>query len=122
MAGEDSTGIQSGMCSSNVMFELWERASGNMSKDELEWFAGAVEHAEHVAFQLQNTVAGIGCLVSADGNNEGGLKAGNFQDSQDVSSLLFGISHTIADIRGLIQVGMSAQFRLKRPDSYKAET
>lgn len=120
MAEEDSTGIQSVMCSSNVISELWKRASGNMSKDELEWFAGAVEHAEHVAFQLQNTVAGIGCLVSADGN-DGGLKAGNFQDAHDVSSLLFGISHTISGIRGLLHVGTSAQFRLKRPDLYKSE-
>ncbi|MFZ3018793.1 MAG: hypothetical protein WA056_10090 [Gallionella sp.] len=127
MANADSTeqtgndqqkrGIDNTMCSSSVMHELWERASDNMTADELKWFAGATDHAEFVARQLQNTIEGVGCLVSADGDTKG-IRAGNFQDPDSVASLLFGISHAVADIRGLINIGNSARARLDYPELY----
>lgn len=114
---QQKQGIDSMMCSSSVMYELWERAKDNMTADELKWFAGATEHAEHVAYQLQNTIEGIGCLVNADGG-PASTRAGNFQDADSVASLLFGISHAVADIRGLINIGNSARARLDYPEIY----
>ena len=95
-AGNDQQqqGIDAAMCSSSLMYELWERAKDNMTADELKWFAGATEHAESVAYQLQHTIEGIGCLVSADGD-PAGTRSGSFQDADSVASLLFGIRETL---------------------------
>ena len=30
---------------SNILWELWQHARGNLTTDELKWFTGATEHA-----------------------------------------------------------------------------
>ncbi len=55
----------------------------------------------------------IGWLVGADED------AGNFQDKDSVSTLLFSISHQIDTINATIEIGGSAYDRIKHPELYK---
>lgn len=105
---------------SNMLHELWERASPSLSDSELEWFAGASEHAGNIVGNLRHVVEGIGCLVANDGSGQDiSCRAGNFQSANSVSSLLFSIENQLDSLQGLINIGDSAGHRLRNPDLYR---
>ena len=124
MANEDSTAPETKssrieQCRySNIMINLWERTSHKLTKKELEWFSGATEHAEHMIISLHDTVQGIGCLVSGDGQ-DGSVRSGNFQSHNDVPELLYSIACSLDAIQGLIHIGNSAELRLRYPELYQ---
>lgn len=102
-----------GVCDAyGVITELWERCSCILTKDELEWFANAGEYAEHVAFQLEHVVEGVGCMVT-----EG--DSGYFRPESNLSMFLFSIAQQISQIRGLVEVSQSASDRLIHPERYE---
>lgn len=99
----------------SILFHLWERSSDSLSRSELEWFSQASDYAEHAAAQLETVVEGIGCLIGSDTEENGRIPSGNFRTTSDVPALLFAISHSIAHIRGLIDIGNWASDRLIHP-------
>lgn len=125
MAIEDSTVRETeisriDICnSSNIMLNLWERTRDALTEKELEWFAGATEHAEQGLISLKQTIENIGCLVMSDANLERGTQAGNFRDNYAASELLFSIAYSLDTIQGLVHIGSSADDRLKYPERYE---
>ena len=119
MADKDSTaevqtsGIK-GVCdTNNIMMELWKRAAPTLTKEELKWFSAADDIADCATIALQETVIGIGCLVSEDEPN------GNFQSREDVPGLLFHIANSLDQIRSLHAVAKSADIQLCRLEQYR---
>lgn len=114
-------GIDGALDTPRVIYELWERCCDNLSDRELEWFAGAGEYAEHVAFQLEQVVDGVGCMVSNDTSENGGTPTGYFTPEHSLPALLFSISQSISHIRALINIADSASDRLIHPERYQRE-
>jgi hypothetical protein len=98
---------------SNVLWELWKRASDNLSEQELEWFAKATEQARIESRNLRDVVMGIGCLIASD------TTSGALQDTQDASSMLYAISAQLDTITGMIEIGSAANDRLRMPEMYQ---
>lgn len=109
-------GIGRAVTVSNVIEELWDRVSDQLTSKELKWFAAAGDAAEHMAFQLEEVVENIGCLVADD------KRVGSFQSSSGLPPLLFAISHAINSIRGMIAIGDAAHYRLVNPEQYQARS
>lgn len=53
------------------------------------------ETAEGEMRNLAELMRGIGCLVGTDGDTEKGCRSGSFQNSVEVSALLFNLSETL---------------------------
>lgn len=53
------------------------------------------ETAEGEMRNLAELMRGIGCLVGTDGDTEKGSRSGSFQNSSEVSTLLFNLSETL---------------------------
>ncbi len=102
------------MSTGKVLDVLWERAGDRLSPEELEWFAMASDHAEHMALQLQKTVENLGVLLVNDENT------GAFDDVGNTGALLFHITNTLDTIRALIHVGESASFYRHDPELHRA--
>ena len=98
----------------NVFKTLWERASDTLTEAELNWFADSLQCATRAATYLEHTVEGIGCLVCDDEN------VGSFKGGYDLTKLLFGVANSIGSIRALIEIGDSAQHRLRNPKFYES--
>ena len=99
-----------------MMTKLWERTADSLTTEELTWFADSSEYAKLQARQLSYAIEGIGCLVSADSENNHG--AGSFQNGDSISTLLFTIAHSVDTIAGMMEVSDSAQHRLANPELY----
>ena len=110
---ESAEEIRKVLSAESIMFELWERAAPSLSKEELEWFSNASEHADTLTQDLQEVLEGIGCLVN---DND---KPVSFQSSGSVATLLFNISRQLETVSGLIHVGDSASSRLLYPERYE---
>ncbi|RFC37764.1 MAG: hypothetical protein DID92_2727743063 [Candidatus Nitrotoga sp. SPKER] len=80
----------------NAMFLLWERAIDNLTKEEMEWFAGVNDMTTGHVTHLKTLVEGVGFLVQNDVNS------GNFQSSDDLPSLLFSIANGLDSIEALV--------------------
>ncbi len=98
---------------SNVMWQLWERASDNLSEQELEWFAKATEYAQSESRNLRDVVSGLGCLIASD------THSGAFQDNHNLPPLLFSLSAQLDTITGMIEIGSAANDRLRMPEMYQ---
>jgi hypothetical protein len=68
-----------------------------------------------MAYNLADTVSNIGCLINADYTPEK-MRAGNFECSDNVSSLLFVIADQVRVISELAQIGADAAFQLQRKE------
>ena len=100
----------------NILEELWDKAAGNLDQETIKWIAkGALDTARSMARNLAETIEGIGCLVSNDES------AGNFQSSDDLPSLLWGISNSIDTIHGLMLIGWRAKDALDDPEALKMQ-
>lgn len=106
-------GINSAIDIANITFELWERTAGSLTESELEWFAGAAEPALMAMQNLEDLIDGIGVSLSCEEASTG-LKSGSFQKPSDVASLLFFASQSMRGIRAQLEVGNSANYRLRR--------
>lgn len=98
----------------NLISELWERAAPSLNHEMLAWFAGAIDQAEDVAVHLQESVAGIGCLMGGGMNGVSQARGGNVLTGHDAPALLFVIAHAIDTIRALNLVGDAASQALWR--------
>jgi hypothetical protein len=98
---------------SNVMWQLWERAKDSLSNPELEWFAQATEQARVESRNLRDVVSGIGCLIASD------THSGALQDRDGASSMLYAISAQLDTITGMIEIGSAANDRLRMPEIYQ---
>ena len=94
----------------NILTTLWGKAKDHLDDAELKDVANLDEHAASLAGGLSDIVEDIGCMVLAD--DRPGLKAGNFTNADDVSTLLFSISRQLDYINGLFHLSAEAGFRL----------
>ncbi len=106
-------GIDAVCDTSNVLWQLWERAEPNLNNSELEWFAKATEQAHNEALSLRDVVSGIACLISSDS------QSGALQDTHGTPAMLFSISAQLDTIAGMIEVGSAANNRLRRLELYQ---
>lgn len=97
----------------NALNNLWEKASENLSKEELGWFAGLSSYATMEAKNLSGIVTSIGCLINADAD-----ETGTFQDKFGISELLFSVSHQIDTIQGLVSISSDAAAQLIHQEFY----
>lgn len=88
------------LTSSRLMLELWDRSKDNLTINELEWFANAIDRAEHELFNIKDSIERIGCEV---------LSSGESQSADSVSKLLFTLHHHLDAIYGLVDIGSAAQ-------------
>ena len=94
---------------SGAMSMLWQKASGNMNLQELEWLAnGAAQQIQSEASVLADVLMNTGCLVQSD---EGG--AGSFMDPDSASSLIFNIRNQLCTIAGLADIAADASYRVR---------
>lgn len=107
--------------SANMMSELWEKAADHLTPDELKWFARADEEAILQLANLHDTTVGLACLIASDTPKEGHVVSGNFQDTREVSTLLFAIAQGIDSARGLLEVAGCAASRLEHPELYRVK-
>jgi hypothetical protein len=95
---------------------LWNKAKNNLDEQELKNVAGLDGHAGFLAGNLTGIVEGLGCLVLSDNN------AGNFQDADSVSTLLFSISNQIDHIHGLLFISGEASAKLEDMKQHQGES
>jgi hypothetical protein len=96
----------------NIIEALWERATGSLTPDDLEWFAGAADAAELDLSYLGKITEGIGILVNQD------KCAGVFQDKDDFLKVMCVLSNGIRQAQALIHVASCATDRLRHPNLY----
>jgi len=88
---------------------LWEKARESMTPHEVEWMAiGAGEQVGCEARALAATLEGVASLVSTD------ERAGSFQHTDDLSSLLFNLHNQLNTIAGLSDLADEANYRVRR--------
>jgi hypothetical protein len=100
--------ITGAACVSNVIRELWERASDGLSEEELEWFSDSGEQAEFLLGLLTDTANKVGCLIAADEN------AGPYKDQASVAGLLFFLTECMSAANALASVSTEASYKLHR--------
>lgn len=109
-ANSISTAATSGLypwSAARILTKLWEEADIK-DPEALRGFLHCHEHAKFMLMDLQEIVAGVGCLINED---SGG--AGSFQSRESVPGLLFNISRQLDVISGLLEIGEAAESRLK---------
>lgn len=98
---------------SKALFELFETASPNMTKQQLEFIARAEDFAQLQAENLSSITEALGLLISDDA-----------KDSWDFQSrcpkLLWQLSYQLDAIAGMIELASSARFKLEQME-LKAE-
>jgi len=92
----------------SVISELWKRASENMNHDEIKWFSGAGEQANVMIFNLKQVTEGIAGLVGAD------ERAGNFEDRQELATLLWFIGDALGTIEAMMDISAEAEYTLHK--------
>ncbi len=97
-----------------LLSTLWERASPNLTPEDLEQFSHATESASFLLQNLEDVIDGIGCLVGGDTDEKGRIPVGSFASPGSTSTLLFFISQSIAQARGLVEIGSNASSRLEQ--------
>lgn len=97
----------------SILFDLWERNADRFTIEELEEYQHATEQAQMLAQNLEDTLSGLGCLISDDiaRHEEKKPYVGVFH-SQDLPALLFFVAKNLSVIRGLVYVGESSAFKL----------
>ena len=93
----------------DLLFTLYERTSQTFTKEELEWFAGAIEQAEIVATSLQGAISNAAFLIEQE--SMASVK-------HHMPDLLWSTMHQLDAIRGLLHVGSSAAYRLRHPELF----
>ena len=86
---------------SSLLLGLIERASENLSADDLAHISGMTEDAECMVRQIATLCDGLGCLVAADGENGKSAGTGSFQTGDDLSNLLWAIGSMAAHAAGI---------------------
>ncbi|WP_424191831.1 hypothetical protein ACMYR3_10100 [Ampullimonas aquatilis] len=104
--------IEGPACSESVMLELWYRTQDSLNEKELEWFAGASDHAFNMAKALNGLTEGIGCSI-------GGNASGYFNEDHNLPQLMFAIANTAETLAGLIRISSEASFLLRRVNDKK---
>ncbi len=94
----------------DLLFKLYEHNSQAFTKEELEWFAGAIEQAEVVATSLRYSLANAAFLLEQQ-------KMASV--NHDMPDLLWSTMHQLDAIRGLLHVGSSAAYRLRHPELFE---
>lgn len=97
---------------SRVLSFLYERAQ-NLDVAELKFLARSTETARFMADQLATSVSNIGCVIANDGM-PGKMRAGNFEDNENVSQLLFSIADQVSIIAELANIGSECEFALRQ--------
>jgi len=97
-------------CVSNVIRELWERASDGLSEPELEWFSDSGEHAEFLLGLLTDTTNKVGCLIGAD------EMARPYGNQNSIADLLFFLAECMDAVNALASVSAAANCKLHRED------
>lgn len=108
MSEKQAISIEGPACAESVMLELWRRTQYSLNEKELEWFAGASEHANNVAVALKGLTDGIG-----------GGGSGYFNEDHNLPQLMFAISNTADTLAGLIRISSDASFMLYHGDFKK---
>lgn len=97
---------------SRVLSFLYERAQ-NLDVAELKFLARSGETAHFMADQLATSISNIGGMISADGM-PGQMRAGNFENNENVSQLLFAIADQVGVISELAHIGSECEFALRQ--------
>ncbi len=98
---------------------LWKECRCTAPEALIDWFAShAAAESGRQSFNLAEVMEGVGCLVSTDSDNIDG--AGNFQDGNSVSALLFSLSSQVAVLGELASIGGEASYWLRHPGSREA--
>ena len=103
-----------------IMRSLWNRAypQYEMPREDLEYFSGATTVASFMARNLSSVVSGIGCLIATEADApEGTMRSGNFQDGNDVPTLLFHVAESIEVVAALMDIGSDADCILSQLDA-----
>jgi len=94
---------------SSAMGMLWQKASGQMNLQELEWLAeGAATQVSYETRALAQVLENTGCLVMEDDGN-----TGSFQSAHGSSNLLFHLHYQLSTLAGLAEVAADASFRVR---------
>lgn len=93
--------------SKSVISELWKRVSETATHEENQWFSRATEQAGMMTGNLRNVAAGIAGLVGCD------KEAGNFEDRQELATLLWFFEDQLGAIEAMIEVGMEAEYAVR---------
>lgn len=105
-AKEESLGV---FKTSKALLELFDTASPNMSKAQLELMARASSYAQLQAENMAEIVDGLASLITNDDGDNGDFK-------RRTPILLWQLSYQFDLIAGLIELGTSAEYRLNNPD------
>ena len=94
---------------SGAMSMLWQKASGSMTLQELEWLAnGAARQARSEADSLATVMMNTACLVQADEGN-----IGSFLDADSAADLFFNLHNQLSAIAGLADIAEQAGYRVR---------
>ena len=94
---------------STGMSLLWQKASGQMNLQELEWLAdGAARQVRSEADSLATVMMNTGCLVQADEGN-----VGSFLDTDSAADLFFNLHNQLDAIAGLANIAEDASYRVR---------
>ena len=97
---------------------LQQRASSNLTDDDLKAMAGATSFAKGMALEARDVFMGIGCLVNSDEGDTGSLST-----HDDVPHLLFHAANTFDLIFSLVEMGEDAQHTLNmRSEAVRSKT
>jgi hypothetical protein len=100
---------------SKALFELYETAAPHLSVEQLELMARATECAQLVAENLRDITDGLAALIAND-------EQGSWDWRGKTPQLLWQMSYQFGLIAGLIELGTSAEYRLKHPEQFAKET
>lgn len=95
------------MDKAKILLNLYEAACDNLSVDQLEVLSNLENQVVLDIENLSTSLNGIAGLVRVDSDN----RAGNFQDSEEVSNLLQNVSNQLSEIQGWLEVSQHARDR-----------
>lgn len=81
-----------GTSTAGMLRGLFFRAQHNLSADDLQALACKATEAQNVVGHLEVMCNGIACLVAGDADRPG-ESIGNFQDGEELASLLWGLGN-----------------------------
>jgi len=93
---------------SAAMTLLWRKAALKLQTDELEWFAdGAGNEVNTQTHSMADFLMALGRMVGSD------TESGSFQDADDVSNLLYSLSHQLSTLNGLANIAVDANYLVR---------
>jgi hypothetical protein len=100
-----------GVGGDGLLLALFERLRPTMTAAELDHVAGLTQEAAGLVRQMATLCNGLGCLVQHDAAamGEGAGSAGNFQDGDEVASLLWLLGSVAGHAHALLQVASMAE-------------